>query len=350
MKAKQYACLWIVLLCLWAGVIGPVPSYASGKTLEPVTERVAGLFYRSNGPLAKHCVLVLKGDGTYFAESDVVGDVGGSSGTNGIWTASQSQLFLKPSSGDVPGTQVGSRGRREYDFLGTSWMVLQWGERVYLVPKDDLRGFAQEINDGSEPRQRPTGAYFLREGDWRRPSGSLTDLPVGIRKRLLNGVVVGRVLRYIEIGFPECKRLKVRHRVLLEVRRGRDIPQGTRLWPCEDDSFYFVVEKASRRRVLALVYRRDSFLRATYELPKVDSLVSSQRRVVTTVKRYFENSPRYLQREQMRLRRESLGQDSRQKAAKEAAKLRDAMTRRCNERRELHRLKRKVGVRVKARD
>lgn len=73
--------------------------------------------------------------------------------------------------------------------IAEEFIPIAWGPRKYLVPADDIVGFCNQVNAGSEPREELRGWYLLRKGDetkqvtgWPRlskPYGAyLLDCPV----------------------------------------------------------------------------------------------------------------------------------------------------------------------------
>lgn len=78
--------------------------------------------------------------------------------------------------------------------MGNVLMPVAWGQRLYLVPANDIRGFSNQVNRGLEPVRRGNmGSYFLREGDWDRPVVGKPDLPEEWKDRLLEKPVTGLV-------------------------------------------------------------------------------------------------------------------------------------------------------------
>lgn len=78
--------------------------------------------------------------------------------------------------------------------MGNVLVPVAWGQRLYLVPANDIRGFSNQINRGLEPVRRGNiGNYFLREGDWDRPVEGKPDLPQEWKERLLEKPVTGLV-------------------------------------------------------------------------------------------------------------------------------------------------------------
>jgi hypothetical protein len=73
-------------------------------------------------------------------------------------------------------------------------MPISWGQRLYLVPEDDIAGFSNDVNRGTEPVSRGSvGRYYLREGDWDRPATGKPDLPTEWKERLLEKPATGKI-------------------------------------------------------------------------------------------------------------------------------------------------------------
>jgi len=77
--------------------------------------------------------------------------------------------------------------------------VVPWGARRYLVPADDIVGFCNQINGGSEPRTDMHGLYFLRCGDEDTAVDGVPELPLGYGDYLLKSPVEATVL---SVGAP----------------------------------------------------------------------------------------------------------------------------------------------------
>lgn len=54
---------------------------------------------------------------------------------------------------------------------------VNWDGRRYLIPSDDLVGFCNEVNDGSEPRRGPHGLHLLWDGDEEIEVQGLPEVP-----------------------------------------------------------------------------------------------------------------------------------------------------------------------------
>jgi hypothetical protein len=79
-----------------------------------------------------------------------------------------------------------------------------WGERLYLLPADDLLSFCNAVNLGTEPRRNWAeemmsgsayfGSFYLREGDEKKSADGLPQLPERWQEYLLKKPVAGVVL------------------------------------------------------------------------------------------------------------------------------------------------------------
>jgi len=75
------------------------------------------------------------------------------------------------------------------------WLVpVRWDARRYLVPKDAMDAFCDDVNAGIEPRGDPYGRVWMRRGDERADAFGAPDVPAAWRVRLLARPVLGRVL------------------------------------------------------------------------------------------------------------------------------------------------------------
>ena len=62
---------------------------------------------------------------------------------------------------------------------------IAWGSRRYLIPADDLVGFCNDINAGSEPRMQDHSSYLLRRGDETKKVTGFPQVPDEYRQYLL---------------------------------------------------------------------------------------------------------------------------------------------------------------------
>ena len=142
---------------------------------------LSGEYSFGNG-LDENCTLEISPDGRFFykrCNCEVVVEQ-----VAGIVAMQDGELRLQP---DKPRDKW-PRG------AAPNLVPVTWGQRLYLVPQDDLVGFSNHVNKGLEPVTRGNmGRYFLREGDWDRPATGKPELPPDWKKRLLDKPITGQV-------------------------------------------------------------------------------------------------------------------------------------------------------------
>jgi hypothetical protein len=95
----------------------------------------------------------------------------GPTGVSGYATGTASQLVLdRPESSNHVGPQ--------------RYLAIRWGSRDYLIEDDELADFCAAIHDGSEPRTKPAGRFYLRRGDWNKPVSGMPALPEPWKARI----------------------------------------------------------------------------------------------------------------------------------------------------------------------
>jgi hypothetical protein len=82
----------------------------------------------------------------------------------------------------------------KYGGLPVELMPVRWGERMYLLPPNELVRFCNLINSGREPREKQRGSVFLREGDEEKSASGLPDLPTSLSKYLLQEPIGATIL------------------------------------------------------------------------------------------------------------------------------------------------------------
>jgi hypothetical protein len=75
--------------------------------------------------------------------------------------------------------------REGFQGIAPELVPVRWGTRRYLVPADDLVGFCNDVNSGSEPRDWLVGSYFLRRGDEKKMVRGRPDIPQEYRSYVL---------------------------------------------------------------------------------------------------------------------------------------------------------------------
>jgi len=141
----------LLVLCL--SLVGAARPVATDSGL-------AGTYYRGRG-LGFGNTLEIARDGTFhFRWTGCLGTYAESTGTV---SRQGNELVLEAT----------VRGRREV----SRYVPIRWGDRQYLVPVDELKSFAAEIDRGGEPREGPHGSFYLREDDWKIPVSGRPGLP-----------------------------------------------------------------------------------------------------------------------------------------------------------------------------
>ena len=79
-------------------------------------------------------------------------------------------------------------------YLNGEMFPVQWGERRYLIPYDDVIGFCNAINNGSEPRGEMYGWHLLRDGDHAKPVSGFPAIPAEFRPYLLAEPITAEIM------------------------------------------------------------------------------------------------------------------------------------------------------------
>jgi len=115
---------------------------------------VVGDYYFGDGT-GVNCNLTLGGRGEFtFAWHGCLGTYDTNNGSAGIRNG---VLHLTPKK---PNRRDGFRG------TPTDFFPVRWGDRMYLVPTNEMVAFCSEVNQGGEPRSGNWGGYYLRQKDW----------------------------------------------------------------------------------------------------------------------------------------------------------------------------------------
>ncbi|MEN6450205.1 MAG: hypothetical protein ABFC96_06925 [Thermoguttaceae bacterium] len=84
--------------------------------------------------------------------------------------------------------------RKGFQGIAEEFTPIAWGERKYLVPSDDIVGFCNDVNDGSEPRKGMHGSYLLRDGDEKKEAKGVPTVPAEFRPYLLSHPVEAEIV------------------------------------------------------------------------------------------------------------------------------------------------------------
>lgn len=80
-------------------------------------------------------------------------------------------------------------GAQSPELAGKTFQIVSWGERIYLVEREDLPGFANLVNRGHEPRFGTRGLHFLRLGKEIQLVSGRPRLPKGVEPYILDRVL-----------------------------------------------------------------------------------------------------------------------------------------------------------------
>jgi hypothetical protein len=76
--------------------------------------------------------------------------------------------------------------REGFQGIAQEFVPVKWGGREYLIPSDDIVGFCNQINEGSEPRHNDIlGRYLLRKGDEKQNVTGFPNVPEQYQAYLL---------------------------------------------------------------------------------------------------------------------------------------------------------------------
>ncbi len=76
--------------------------------------------------------------------------------------------------------------RKGFQGIAEEFAPITWGDRKYLVPADEIVGFCNAVNDGSEPRKDAHGIHLLRRGDEEKDARGLPIVPEEFKPYLLS--------------------------------------------------------------------------------------------------------------------------------------------------------------------
>jgi hypothetical protein len=121
----------------------------------------------------------------------------------------------------LPNEQKGFEG------LAPEMFPVAWGQRHYLIPADDVIGFVNKINAGTEPRKGPSGMFLLRRGDERKAAPGFPVLPLGYASYLLAHPIVAEVSSIKETRVENSRHFAV---VVLNVGNTQGVKAGMKLY------------------------------------------------------------------------------------------------------------------------
>jgi hypothetical protein len=133
--------------------------YIVGKTYmaEPVEimtwQDFTGDFYLGDG-LGVNWLLSIKPDQNFVLRTG--SDLGITRDYSGSIVITNSQILLSTPENGI--------------FMPQTLIPVQWGQRRYLIPTDDLASFCEWQSKGLEPRKGMWGIVYLRLNDWDLPA------------------------------------------------------------------------------------------------------------------------------------------------------------------------------------
>jgi hypothetical protein len=104
-----------------------------------------------------------------------------------------------------------------------------WGERMYLIPENELAAFASEVNLGMEPRKDAHGIFLMREGDESRKVYGMPLLPTAQRSLIHDIPVQVGVLSVKQLQDDRGDHLGCRYRLELDHGANDGLAAGMKL-------------------------------------------------------------------------------------------------------------------------
>jgi hypothetical protein len=209
---------------------GETPS-TGGRPESPV-EAVAGDYYFGDG-LGVNCSLTIKREGRFsFGWRGCLGVYDQNTGEAKVEAG---HVILRP---ERPNVREGFRG------TATDLIPVRWGERLYLIPETERREFCNRVNQGTEPRDRPHGRFYLRRGDWDKKVAGPPSVPKGWESLLLRKPLQGRVIEVLSGG-----------RAKVDLGADGGVWEGLELWvDAEGFGLVQVVEVGATSSVISVKY------------------------------------------------------------------------------------------------
>lgn len=134
--------------------------------------------------------------------------------------------------------------RKGFQGIAPEFILIAWGERKYLIPSDDIIGFCNGVNYGSEPRKRMHGSHLLRIGDEQKEVEGFPDVPAEFKPYLLNHpieaeiVAIGQYKTRLSVSDWKFKDTPV----VLNRGKSHGLLEGMRLHVVKPDNVFESVE------------------------------------------------------------------------------------------------------------
>jgi hypothetical protein len=107
----------------------------------------------------------------------------------------------------------------------SEYKPIRWGERVYLIPTDEIIDFCNAINSRSEPRNGAHGFFFLRDGDEKKQAKGKPELPKEFMPYLLDKPVDAKIVSIKDVREEQrkdvCGEDYIRRTVTVVVNKGK---------------------------------------------------------------------------------------------------------------------------------
>src|SRR5438128_6024543 len=84
--------------------------------------------------------------------------------------------------------------QKGFQGIAPELIPVRWGDRRYLVPADDVVGFCNRVNDGSEPRDGAHGFFLLRKDDEKKQVAGSPKVPKEFEPYLLSEPIVAEIV------------------------------------------------------------------------------------------------------------------------------------------------------------
>lgn len=161
-----------------------IASFATAA--ESVTLKdIAGDYCFGDG-LGVNCSLTLTAKGKFtFQWKGCLGTYDKNGGTASM---NEGILHIAP---QKPNLRDGFRG------TPTEFYPVRWGARLYLIPTNEIVGFCSDFNQGSEPRPRIHGSYYLRRGDAEKTVLGRPAVPEQWTRFFLEQPVRGKITKLV---------------------------------------------------------------------------------------------------------------------------------------------------------
>lgn len=174
----------IMILCGFLSLFYLTSSLIFGDVDSAISEsELSAEYYRGDG-LGVRCYMNLSKNRTFNFRWE--GCLGTYDKNEGSYTIENGTLVLSPKHPNI--REGGSK------MLPTRFLSVKWGNRLYLIPEDEVIKFCNEINQGREPRDDVNGLFYLRRGDEKKPVIGFPDLPRQWRDYLLKEPIDGQVV------------------------------------------------------------------------------------------------------------------------------------------------------------